>query len=115
MQEPYSNRRILDPCQDRRYCGQEREKNQKDSGRKYCIAWRRDDFSEEVTKMLPHSSVCQEDERQQIEREMIQGIKKNFFTPRTARQKNWTAQGGCAVSILGGFQDPTGKSPEQLV
>lgn len=34
MQDPYFNRRILDPCQERRYCGQEREKNQKDSGRK---------------------------------------------------------------------------------
>lgn len=50
MQDSYFHRRILDPCQERRYCGQESKKNQEDSGRKYCIAWRRDDFSEEVLR-----------------------------------------------------------------
>lgn len=30
---------------------------------------------------------------------------------RTVKQE-WVAQRACAVSILGGFQDPTGQSPK---
>lgn len=87
MQDPYFNRKIMDPCQGRRYCGQKSEKNQKGSGRKYCIAWRRDDLSEEVTKK-PLAALSIGRMRQQIEQEIIQGTKKNLLTLSTARQSN---------------------------
>lgn len=114
MQDPYFDRRFLEPCQGRRYCGQESEKNQKDSGSKSCVAWRRDDFSEEITEKHPCSSEYWEDERQQIEGEIIQGIKKNLFTLRTARQSNIPRE-DVQSSSLEGFKTQMDKALSNLV
>ena len=38
---------------------------------------------------------------------------KEGFQPEDSQTGAQVAQGGCAVSVLGGFQDPTGQNPEQ--
>lgn len=44
-------------------------------------------------------------------RDVQNGCKASFLPIRTVKKK--AAQRGCSISLLGGFKDPTGESPQQ--
>lgn len=53
-----------------------------------------------------------ERQRKTFETKVVQIVHKHFYRENSQAVEQVT-QKGCATSILGGFEDPTGKSPEQ--